>query len=193
MRRVRLLVIPFALVSSTLIAQQQQGALNTAHAAKPTLTTADYAKWETLGAGVLSPDGKWVAYDFRRGNASVELRYRRVGAPTETAVPSGSSPQFTSNSRWLVYTMVPDTTAGRGGRGGARGGRGGGGANAAPAALTNRNKVVAVDLSTGHASTFEDIQSYSLSNDGVHVALRRYPAAGRRSADVIVRDLDAGS
>ena len=190
MRCVLPLVVPFALASSTLIAQQQQGA---PHAAKPTLTTADYAKWETLGAGVLSPDGKWVAYDFRRGNSSVELRYRGVGAPTETAVPSATSPQFTSNSHWLVYTMVPDTTGGRGGRSGARGGRGGGGANAASAALPIRNKVVALDLRTGHASTFDDIQSYSLSNDGVHVALRRYAVSGRRSADVIVRDLDAGA
>jgi hypothetical protein len=27
----------------------------------PTLGHAEYAKWETLGAGALSPDGKWVA------------------------------------------------------------------------------------------------------------------------------------
>jgi dipeptidyl aminopeptidase/acylaminoacyl peptidase len=199
MRRVLALVVPFALVSSVLTAptaltaQQQQGE---PHAAKPTLTTADYAKWETLGTGVLSPDGKWVAYDFRRGNSGVELRYRGIGAATETAVASGSSPQFTTNSHWLVYTLAPDTTGGRGGRGGAgRGARGGGGggANAAAAALPNRNKVVAVDLRSGHASTFDDIQSYSLSNDGVHVALRRYSMSGLRSADVIVRDLDAGS
>ena len=33
---------------------------------KPTLTPADYGKWETLGAGTLSPDGKWLAYEIRR-------------------------------------------------------------------------------------------------------------------------------
>ena len=99
--------------------------------------------------GVLSPDGKWVAYDFRRGNSSVELRYRGIGAPTETAVPSGSAPQFTSNSLWLVYTLAPDTAGGRGGRGGGRGGRSGGGATAS--VLPTRNKVGAVDLRTGQA------------------------------------------
>src|SRR5271157_1614565 len=29
---------------------------------KPAITPADYGKWETLGQGVLSPDGKWLAY-----------------------------------------------------------------------------------------------------------------------------------
>ena len=41
---------------------------------KPTLASADYAKWETLGNGALSPDGKWVAYDLRRGNGSTEWK-----------------------------------------------------------------------------------------------------------------------
>ena len=66
---------------------------------------ADYAKWETLGSGALSPDGKWVAYDFRRGNASVELRYRAVdGANEHSRCRRRTAPQFTSNSRWLLYT-----------------------------------------------------------------------------------------
>jgi hypothetical protein len=180
-----------AVGAGALAAQQPQGA-----AAKPTLTTADYAKWETLGAGTLSPDGKWVAYDFRRGNSSVELHYRSVDGTDETSVPSGTGPQFTSNSRWLVYTLVPDTAGGgRGGRGGAAGGRGGRGGNAGAggAASPNRNKVVAVDLRSGRSSAFDDIQSYSLSSDGSHIALRRYGTAGRRSADIIVRDLDAGT
>ena len=191
MPRVLRSVALLTLAAGALAAQQQQGM----GAAKPTLTAADYAKWESLGAGTLSPDGKWVAYDFRRGNSSVELRYRGLDAASETAVPSGTTPQFTNNSRWLVYTLVPDTAGGRGGRGGAgRGGRGGGGAAGGAAAATpNRNKVVAVDLRTGRSSTFDDIQSYALSNDGMHIALRRYGTPGRRSADVIVRDLDGGS
>src|SRR5215204_5194706 len=86
---------------------------------KPTVTkSADLSKWETLGSGALSPDGKWVAYDFRRGNGTSELRYRQVASDSERVARFGNSPQFTSNSRWLIYTVVPDTTGGRGGRGG---------------------------------------------------------------------------
>ncbi len=39
-------------------------------------TAADYAKWETLGPGTLSPDGKWIAYEITRPNDESELRIR---------------------------------------------------------------------------------------------------------------------
>jgi len=176
--------------ATPLVAQQPHAA------AKPTLTSADYAKWETLGTGAMSPDGKWVAYDLRRGNGTTELRYRAVDSDKEQAARSASNAQFSANSRWLLYTITPDTAGGRGGRGGRAGGggRGGGGAPAENGAAPNRNKVGVVDLRTGTLTTLDDVQSYTLSSDGSHVALRRYPAgAGRRAADVIVRDLDAGS
>lgn len=180
MSRVLRIAALLAGATAPLIAQQ-----------KPTVTSAaDLAKWETLGAGALSPDGKFVAYDFRRGNGSTELRYRAVSGGEEHTIRSAEGPQFSSNNHWLLFTVTPDT-AGRGGRGGgARGGRGGAGAPATPAA---RNKVGAIDLRSGAQTTFDDIQSFTLSDDGSHVALRRYGVAGRRGADVIVRDLDAGS
>ena len=160
---------------------------------KPTVTAAaDLAKWETLGNGALSPDGKFVAYDFRRGNGTTELRWRDVGGE-EHAVRSATGPQFTGNSRWLLFTITPDT-AGRGagrGRGGAPGGAPGGAAGATT--TVNRSKVGIVDLRTGAQTTVDDIQSFALSSDGSHVALRRYGAPGRRGADVIVRALDSGS
>ncbi|MDB4875476.1 MAG: peptidase prolyl oligopeptidase active site domain protein [Gemmatimonadetes bacterium] len=176
--------------AAPLVAHAQH-ATSPAASATAALGPADYAMWETLGNGALSPDGKWVAYDLRRGNGSTELRYRTVDNETDHTVRSATAPQFTTNGRWLLYTILPDT-AGAGARGG-RGRRGGaaGGANAAPAA--NRNKVGVVDLRSGVATTFDDIQSYQLSNDGSHVALRRYGIAGRRGSDVIVRDLDAGT
>jgi dienelactone hydrolase len=160
-------------------------------AAKPTLTAADYAKWETLGNGSLSPDGKWVTFDTRHTDGSTELHYRPVDGDEHT-VHSANGGQFASGSRWLVFAITPDTAGGRGRAG--RGGRGGatnatGGANAPVA----RNKVGVVDLRSGVQGTFDDVQSFSLSGDGTHVAMRRYPASGRHAADVIVRDLDAGT
>jgi dipeptidyl aminopeptidase/acylaminoacyl peptidase len=163
---------------------------------KPTVTaSADLAKWETLGAGALSPDGKFAAYDFRRGDMTTELRYRAVGGGEEHAVRSANAPQFSNDGHWLLFTIVPDTA---GGRGAGRGARGGGGRGASGGPQTNgaqasHNKVGAIDLRTGAQTTFDDVQSYSLSDDGSHVALRRYPAPGRHAADVIVRDLDAGT
>lgn len=152
------------------------------HESKPTLANADYAKWETLGSGALSPDGKWVAYDFRRGSGSTELRYRAVDAAAEKTVRSATNPQFSANSRWLLFTETPDSAGGRGGRGG-RGGAAGGG----------RSKIGVIDLRTGAQTTFDDMSSFTLNSDGSHVALRRLPSSGRRGSDVIVRDLDGGT
>lgn len=167
--------------ASVLVAQQ-----------KPTVTAhADLAKWETLGAGALSPDGKFVAYDFRRGDGTTELRYRAVSGGEEHSVRLASGPQFSNDSHWLFFTIAPDT-AGRGRGGAGRGGRGAGNAGAATTPPA-RNKVGAVDLRTGAQKVFDDVQSFTLSDDGKHVALRRYGTAGRRGADVIVRDLDAGT
>ncbi|MEP6494422.1 MAG: prolyl oligopeptidase family serine peptidase [bacterium] len=193
-------VLSASLLAAPLTAQVQQPAVSASnganaaevHKAKPPLTPADYAKWESLGAGALSPDGKWVAYDFRRGNSGGELRYREVGAETEHTVRSAANPQFTSNGRWLLYTITPDTAGG--GRGGGRAGRGGGGGAAAGnAAGPNRNKVGLVDLRSGATTTLDDVQSFSLNSTGSHVALRRYGTPGKRGADIIVRDLDAGT
>jgi dipeptidyl aminopeptidase/acylaminoacyl peptidase len=150
------------------------------------LTEADYGKIETLGASELSPDGKWVAYDFRQTSGGGELRYRSLATGAEKSVRNGSAPTFSSNNRWLVYTIGVDSGGGRGrgARGGGRAGNAGGGGAGA------RNSVGIVDLRTGTATDLGDVQSYSLSKDGSHIALRRYPAAGRRSADLVVRNLD---
>jgi dipeptidyl aminopeptidase/acylaminoacyl peptidase len=163
-------------------------------AQKPALTAADYAKWEILGNGVISPDGKWVAYDFRRNSGEAELRWHAVDSDAEKIVKMGNGATFTRNSRYLIYTISADTT-GAGGRGG-RGGRGSGaGAGGVAASASNHNKAAIVDLRTGAATTFEDIQSFVVSADGAHVAFRRYAPTGRagRGADLVVRDLDAGT
>jgi len=179
-RYVRSAAILIAAVSTPLLGQQ-----------KPTVTSsADLSKWETLGAGVLSPDGKWVAYDIRRGNGSTELRYRSVDSDNEHAVRSGTNPQFSNNGRWLLYTISPDNAGGRGGSGG---GSGRGGRGAAGGTGAERSRVAAVDLRTGSTSTFDDIQAFTLNSTGSHVALRRTTVPGRRASDVIVRDLDAAT
>src|SRR5512133_549480 len=99
--------------AGSLVAQQPQDP-RSASGGKPVLKSPDYAKWETLGNAALSPDGKWVAYDFRRGNGSTELRYRTVDSDNEHIARSANGPQFTSNGHWLLYTITPDTTGGGG-------------------------------------------------------------------------------
>jgi hypothetical protein len=189
----------FAVIGAApLTAQQPQGAQSmTPLAARSELTEADFARIEALGATALSPDGKWVAYDFRRGvSGPTELRYRPVAGGTEASAPLGSTPVFSANSRWLLFTVTPDTTGGRGAGGGRRsGGAPGRAASTASGAESTRNKVGIVDLRSGTTTILPDVQSFALSRNGTHVALRRYGATDTRGrgADLVVRDLDQGT
>ena len=187
------------LAAAPAVAQQSASAPASTAQSRAPIPASEWGRFETLGASAISPDGKWVAYDFRIGAGGGELRYRAGPSGAEQAVRNGAGAVFSKNSRWLVYTITPDTAGdGRGGRGGAaggRGGRGGGAAGASTAAVSNRNKVGIVDLRSGATTVLEDIQSFVLSSDGAHVALRRYLPQGRtsRGSDLVIRDLEAGS
>src|SRR5690349_17914504 len=167
----------FAVIGAApLTAQQPQGVQSTtAPAARSVLTEAEFARIEQLGAIALSPDGKWIAYDFRRGvSGPTELRFRAVSGGSETSEPLGHAPVFSANSHWLLFTVTPDTASvGRGG--GRRGGTPTGGRGAANGEQS-RSKVAIVDLRTGKTTVLDDVQSFSLAKDGAHVALRRYTA-----------------
>ncbi|MEP7000448.1 MAG: prolyl oligopeptidase family serine peptidase [bacterium] len=189
---IRSLSTLFAMCALPLAAQQAAQSGGAASGARRPAPVADWGKWETLGNGDLSPDGVWVAYDFRRANGTGELRFRKVSSDSEQTARNGTAATFSSNSRWLIYTILPDTAGG--GRAG-RGGRGAGGAPPAPVAATPRNKIGIVDLRTLTTTVLDEIQSFVVSKDGHHVAMRRYPATGRtsRGADLVVRDLEQGT
>ena len=192
----RAATLALLLAAGTLTAQQPQGAPSLAsRVTRSVLTEADFARIETLGALALSPDGKWIAYDFRRGvSGPTELRYRSVAGGNEVSIPLGNTPVFSASSRWLLFTISPDTSAGRGGVG--RIGRGGAQARGANGVSElARNKVAIVDLTSGSTTTLSDIASYALNKTGSHVALRRYAANDAKGpgADLVVRDLEQES
>jgi len=189
----RAAALGLALGAAALAAQQPQGNSSTGPStSRSVLTEADFARIEQLGATALSPDGKWIAYDFRRGvSGPSELRYRPVAGGTEATAPLGSTPVFSANSRWLLFTVTADTTGARAGGAGRRGGTQGRAGNTT-ATEPARNRVGIVDLRSGATTMLQDVQSFALSKDGAHVALRRYASgdARTRGADLIVRDLE---
>src|SRR5690348_4176453 len=189
----RAAALSLALGAAALAAQQPQGNSSTGPStSRSVLTEADFARIEQLGATALSPDGKWIAYDFRRGvSGPSELRYRPVAGGTEATAPLGSTPVFSANSRWLLFTVTADTTGARAGGAGRRGGTQGRAGNTT-ATEPARNRVGIVDLRSGATTMLQDVQSFALSKDGAHVALRRYASgdARTRGADLIVRDLE---
>jgi dipeptidyl aminopeptidase/acylaminoacyl peptidase len=126
---------------------------------KPTLLPADYGKWETLGAGNLSPDGKWLAYEIRRTSGDGELRIAPVAGGKAQAVAFCSGAAFSSDSRWLACSAtVAETEQDR----------------LRKARRPIQNKLAVVDLSSAAVTTVDEVQSFAFAGEGPYLAFRKY-------------------
>jgi len=146
--------------------------------AKQPVTPKDYGKWESVGAATLSPNGQWLAYAINRVNEENELRLGGSPRDTSIVVVHGSGPVFTPDSRWIAYAI---------GVGPAERDR-----------LTREKKPVrdsvgVRDLVSGKTELLSEVQSFRFSADGRFLAMRRYPAEGKRMGELIVLDLAQGT
>jgi len=204
-RVVRSMAILFVFIAGPLVVLSQNAAQSTA--VKPTLTKEDYKKFEALSGSTFSADGKWIAYVVSRGERGANARgrgsdnssavhYRATASNDEKVVTSASSPMFTSNSKWMLYTVTPAGEAAgaqRGGGGGGRGGQRGGGERGGAGASAGASASIGVlDLASGTTTLVQDVQSYVLSSDGHHVAFRRAVPEGaqNKGAGLVIRDLE---
>ena len=135
---------------------------------KPTLTPADYGKWETLGTGTLSPDGKWLAHEIRRTNGDNELRVASTSGAGKTHVLANcTGAAFSSDSRWLgCEAGVSEAEQER----------------ARKATRTLQNKLNLLDLTSGAITAVDDVQALAFSGDGPYLAFRKYNAAAAGAA-----------
>ncbi|HEX6938050.1 MAG TPA: prolyl oligopeptidase family serine peptidase [Longimicrobiales bacterium] len=151
-----------------------------AAAQKPTLTPADYGRWESLGTATLSPDGRWIAYPVDRVNGQDELRIRRLDEDSTRVVAFGARPAFSDDGRWLAYAIgVSEDEREK---------------------LEEQKKPVhdrlgLLDLASGRVTTFERVDSFAFSGDGRFLAMRGYPADDQehKGVDLVVRDLARGT
>ncbi len=169
--------------------------------ARPPITPADYAKWETLSSQAVSPDGKWLAYGITKGDGTRELRLRALdaGDAKVEVIPFGEIPSFSSDSLYVATTVgsADDEPQGRGGpTPGAR-----------PAASRAR-KLTLIHLPTRKSLTIDNVARFAFARDGAYLAMHR-PAPTRTEApaapaspsgddkpapgsDLLVRDLAKG-
>jgi hypothetical protein len=146
--------------------------------AQSPITPADYGKWESPGAATLSPNGRWLAYGLARVNEENELRVRPLDRDTAFIVPNGTSATFSADSRWIAYLIgVSPATRER---------------------LERERKPIRTalgirELATGRTDSIAEIVSFRFSADGRFIAMRRYPAEGKRVAELIVQSLATGA
>ena len=71
-------------------------------------TPSEWGQFESLAPqprGGLSPDGKWLAYGINRSNRENELRIRNITSSSEKVVKFATGPVFSSDSRWVAYSI----------------------------------------------------------------------------------------
>jgi dipeptidyl aminopeptidase/acylaminoacyl peptidase len=159
---------------------------------KPSLTPAAFGKWETLAAGDLSPDGKWLAYSIRRVSDE-ELRIASVpGARKEIIAAFGLRPVFSDDSRFLAYA-IGMSEAERD--------------KLKKAKKPAEDKLGILNLASGETVVIEKIDGFAFSKGGRFLAMRKYaperPSATPPSTDtaskdtpgatLVVRDLQTGT
>ena len=146
---------------------------------KPVLTPADYGKWESLGFGTLSPDGRWLAYPITRVNEENELRVRKLDADSTVIIAYGSRATFSSDGRWLAYTIGVSRAERE---------------RLEKARQPVRTRLGLLDLRTGETTILDRVSDFAFSDDGRYIALRGYPVREKESkgSDLVVRDLETG-
>lgn len=129
-----------------------------------TLKVEDYGKWENLGySRGFSPSGEWFFYDIWRNNGKNELRFHNLVADTVKVLPQGQGAKFSADSRWLGYFITLSA------------------AERKKSKKPLRNKFRLMDLNRGDSLTVEDVTDFSLSDDSQFLAMKHYPAKGKKS------------
>lgn len=140
------------------------------------LEPADYGQFETLGFGSrLSPDGRWLAYGVNRVDGENELRLKMLATDSHVTVEYGRGASFSSDSRWVGYLIgVSEEAADK----------------LRKSKKPVRMKLGLRDLTTGEDMEIEDVSSFSFSEDGRWIAMRRYGKSGSKAgADLVIREL----
>jgi dipeptidyl aminopeptidase/acylaminoacyl peptidase len=178
------LLLVLAVAMPSALAAQDEAADDAETGAAPAPPTpADYGQWESLGFGILSPDGAWMALPVSRVNDEDELRIRRVGSDSVVVIGYGGRPTFSADGRRVAYSVgMSEDERNR---------------------LQERDErpedsLGLLDLASGDTVLVAGVSSFVFSDDGRYLAMRRYPVGDadgddEHGADLVVRDLDSGA
>ncbi len=189
----RALAITFAVVLSYAWPSAQT-------AAKKPLSIDDYTKWRSIAGQEISGDGKWVTYVLQLTNvpqteAKPVQHVLNVETNEDVQFANATGGTFSSDSKWLAYSVDPNPGRGNRGRGGSAGAVPQPPADSvAPAPDPPQNppetppqgrgastpppprRVELRNLATGTTQSWQEIQSFTFSASASHLILRRRPA-----------------
>lgn len=71
---------------------------------KQQITAADYAKWSSIQAETLSPDGRWFSYNLHYDYGVDTLFVQDIKSAKRLSFPKCSDARFSSDGRWLTFS-----------------------------------------------------------------------------------------
>jgi dipeptidyl aminopeptidase/acylaminoacyl peptidase len=142
----------------------------------------DYGQWESLGSGRLSPDGRWLAAPIGRVSDEDELRIHSIGSDSVVVIAYGVNAAFSDDGRWVAYSvgMSEDDRE-----------------KLRKQKKTPESSLGLMDLADGDTVLVAGVSSFSFSDDGRYLAMRRYSTGDAEGedahgADLVVRELATG-
>lgn len=148
--------------------------------AKRPLPISEYRLWRTIVGETIAPDGRWVAWTYRRERGDDTLHVAALDSEVRYEIPRGSEPLFSDDGRWVAYFVSPPFAEAEAAR-------------REEKPVTRR--VELLRLSNGERVSWEDAESFEFSRGGGHLLVRKRrkdPKAELRGRDVILRGLRAG-
>lgn len=146
------------------------------------LTLEDYPRWARITEVNLSATGRWMSYAYAPNAGDTTLHIRDLTGSTVHTALNARGASFSRDGRWAGFLVRP----------GAAPAASGAARPAAPVAL----RMQLLDLTAGTRSEIADAESFRFADNSRFVAIARRradPAARHTGADLIVRDLAAGS
>ena len=151
-----------------------------AQSEKKTITPDYYDQWQSISGTVISEDGKWIAYELTIVEGDGTLFVKNVETDSTYKFNLASSPIFSKDSKLVGFRIGYSEKEMEKMR---------------KSKKPIQMKMGLLNLETGKDITFEDISSFTFSEDGKYLAMKKYKAGSKKSkgSDLVLRDLIEGT
>ena len=144
---------------------------------KTYLTPDKYDSWENLGSFSLSDDGNWIAYHVSLVDGDDTLHIKSLTGNKEYKFPLSSSAEFSSDSKWITMRITLSREA--------------------EEKLREQKKDVRlqqrlINLNTGEARVFDDIERATFTKDAKHLVMAGYNDKESKTKDINLLNLSNG-
>lgn len=143
----------------------------------PTITSTDYPKWQTLGSFAISGDGSWISWNINLVEGDDTLFIKNAVTDKLYRYPLSTGNIFSTDSRWAAAKV--------------------GYSEKETEKLTQQKKPLKfktrlIYLQTGSERIFQNIESFSFTEDACHLIMSGY-ADDSKTRDIFLYNLKTGT